>query len=57
MVLSSFGFDRNYRFLTERKITFDGLFFQDIKEQSEQWFREFFNLSHKTSNFTSYQED
>lgn len=31
VALSLFGFDRNYRFLGERKIAFDDLFFQDIK--------------------------
>lgn len=35
VVLSSFGFDRNYRFLVKRKIAFDDLFSQDIKKQIE----------------------
>lgn len=35
VALSSFGSDRNYRFLGERKIAFDDLFFQDIKTQTE----------------------
>lgn len=35
MALSSFGFDRNYKFLGKRKIAFDDLFFQDIKKQTE----------------------
>lgn len=34
--LTSFEFDRNYRFLGERKIAFDDLFFQDIKKQTEE---------------------
>lgn len=36
VALSSFGFDRNYRFLSERKITSDDLFFQDkLRSDSE----------------------
>lgn len=35
VVLTSFGFDRNYRFHGERKIAFDDLFFQGINKQTE----------------------
>lgn len=35
VALTSFEFDRNYRFLGGRKIASDDLFLQDIKKQTE----------------------